>query len=464
MALEPQVGEKFSIDHEEYNFVNIDGIPNIVYAEIGRKAKIFKLLETHSNKYKALKVFFPEERSPEKDTNILLSTNKLNQLFTQNFNTYNEKYESGLSVANRKIITSANNPDLIRNYPNFDHSIFMEWIDGESWVNYLSNQVKISNKLSNQLANSFCKVITGLEKRGLAHCDLSPGNFLFNQDGHVELVDIEDLYYHEFTPPDPIPAGTKGYVPEWVLRQGLWEKGADRIAGAILICEILCWRYDEVCQIRHDSSYFANGEIGRITKRYKLMNTLLSEINLEFAKLFERVWFANTVNEAPPLSLWSYVLQSLIDEDNLVLCKNCLNQIMLDTNNCSYCGEQINKEKVQVETDHETPILMFDIESLNFEIKDKEFPVINLKIINEGLGRLTGYFESEPWLLLSERKFDIPAKGSINLSVSLTKNYPHIDSGETYWFPKGIIIHSNAGDKVLGGCLSRPSRRKFFSW
>lgn len=294
MCQDPTVDESIIIDGKSYVFIQVADAPGIVYGEIGKKAKVYRVME--GTKAFALKVFKPLFRNPRTANNSELISTYLTI--------------PGLAVAQRTILTPGNYPDLINSHPEFSYSVLMPWIEGKSWVNFINGRVPITRKEGLNLVNGLINIVSGLEERNMAHCDLSGGNFIFSNDfNQVELIDIEDLFAVGIQPPDPLPAGTSGYSPDWVKRSGLWEAGADRFAISVLIGEILGWQFEDVRTASSaGDSYFAEGEYGHDSKRYNLLIEHLSQIHPEIPDFFRAAWLAQNPSECPPVSEWRRVI------------------------------------------------------------------------------------------------------------------------------------------------------------
>src|SRR5690606_41719315 len=95
----------------------------------------------------------------------------------------------------------------------------------------------------------------------------------------VELtsrVDVGDLYTPWLTPPPMVPAGTPGYQDRQVSQTGQWHAAGDRFAGAVLMAEMLGWAHAEVRESAFGESYFDPEELLQHTKRYHLLQEVLS--------------------------------------------------------------------------------------------------------------------------------------------------------------------------------------------
>jgi len=300
MFNDPGVGESIVLDGKSYMFIEVPEAPGIVYAELGKKAKVYRIMQ--GNQACALKVFKPAYRNPE----ITRNTDLISKF--QNVR--------GLAVAERSVVIPKKYPQLIDNHPEFSYSVLMPWIEGKVWGNYITAKLPMSRTESLRLARTLVDALYGLEERDIAHCDLSGGNFIFSPDySHIELVDIEELYGIGLRKPDPLPSGTSGYSPDWVRKNGLWEAAGDRFAGGILISEILGWQYEDVREASSmGDSFFADGELGQETKRYALLKSRLAQLHPGLVELFEKIWHSSGTEECPRLLEWKKNLEEMAEQ------------------------------------------------------------------------------------------------------------------------------------------------------
>ncbi len=293
MFPDPDLSDIITIDERQYQFTEATNAPGIVYAEIGRKAKVYRI--SSGKQLYALKTFKSLYRNPDSAKNIKPIS----------------KYKdvSGLAVADRTAIIPEKYPDLIEQNPAFAYSILMPWVDGESWFNHVAGKIPTDSHQSLSLAYAFVSVVAALEEHGLAHCDLSSSNFIFsNEFSHVELIDIEDLFGDGLSKPKEMPRGTGGYAPEWIRSDGIWEAGADRFPAAILVGEMIGWQFAAVRDASAGDSYFADGEFGHRSQRFRILSERLRQVHPEIADLFTAVWFARGIEECPKIAHW---MQSL---------------------------------------------------------------------------------------------------------------------------------------------------------
>lgn len=463
--LEPRVGTSIQIEGENYAFDGVPGADEVVYAEPGRKAKVYRLLQGKGSEKKALKVFYREFRSSQADQALVENTQNLKKFFYSSYPSDAEKKNSALQVAERSVILPEKNNALIRNYSEFDYSLLMNWMDGDSWSNYVADKEPLSSDQSIVLASAFANSISGLESRNAAHCDLSGGNFVIKGFKNIELVDIEDLYSPDFPSPNPLPAGTGGYVPNFVHKNGLWGQYADRYAAALILSEILCWQFQDVRNVRHSMSYFAEGEpCHSETDRYKIMYSSLGKIEPGLATLFSKMWKSKEVDNCPSITEWKQVIDRLKPRD--LECGRCKKLVQTDWKKCPYCGNWLTDDGGTIAT----PSLSYEPKDLNFgevSFDDQgKSPSVVLSIWNEGKGTLIGNILTYvPWLRVSQSNFSVRAgQEHLRLYLTLQKDCPRPKPGQFFRFPIGIIIETNARESIAVGGSYKTQSSGIMSW
>ena len=398
-------GTSLLIGNKKYTFTPAPGFPEIPYAEVGRKAKVYRLQS--GKDFHALKAFKFAFRKEESVSNCAA------------IDQYREI--PGLKAAERIVLYPQDYPGLIAQYPDFTYAVLMPWMKGGCWYNTVSQKTAISAENSLKLAKSFVEILAVLEQRQMAHCDLSGSNFIYSNDfQHVELVDLEELFAPGLKAPVPLPAGTSGYSPKWIMENGCWSAGCDRFSAGILISEILAWRDERVRQKAYGETYFegttptSEGEFGHKTERHGLMVHVLGEIHPKLVELFGQVWFANGIEQCPRIEEWQKALQKI-------------------------------------------PILQVEPEALDFgTIKEGETVSVTLKVTNAGGGTLSGeIIPQEQWVQVSPSQFKC-AKGkqsshqvSFNIKTSGLSKFLHEKSYNRDDF---LIIKSNANnkEKIIG--------------
>lgn len=383
MFIDPNIGESINIDGKAYKFTEASNAPGILYAEIGRKAKVYRVIS--SKQYFALKAFKPKYRTSE----TIENTNRISR--------YQDV--SGLAVAKRTVIAPENHLDLVKDNGAFAYAVIMPWVDGKSWFNYVTGKISINKRQSLRLAHSLVGAISELEQLELAHCDLSSSNFIFSSDfAHVELIDIEDMFGHNLLAPKEKSKGTPGYAPAWIKENGAWEAGGDRFCLGILVGEILGWQFEEIREASAGDAYFADGEFCNKTKRFRLLSQRMKQIHPELSNLFKTVWYAESLEECPKASDWKRVLDSIQEPTpEFYLSTETGDEIPLDKEKM-IIGRNDIKNEIQVEIDLSTldskriisrQHASIEREGNTFFIKDlqsKNHTKLNGNLLNPGQG------------------------------------------------------------------------------
>jgi hypothetical protein len=399
VSVDPNAGDSIKINGDLFTFTEAANTQGIVYAEIGRKAKVYRLL--NGERAFALKTFKPRYCSEDSVVNVAEIS----------------KYKSipGLTVADRTVIWPDRYPDLIAENSAFEYAVLMPWIEGESWSNYVARKIPAKPSESLRLAQTFVNTVFELEQRNLAHCDLSGSNFIFSSGfANVELIDIEDMFGVGLVAPRDKPKGTEGYRPEWLIEEETWKAEVDRFSSGILVCEILGWRFEKIREASSGDAFFANGEFGNKSKRFRLMNEQLSDINPDLANLFTAVWRSESLEECPRIADWKSVLDD-IQEPELTVSPNFLKFGLIDLSR-----------------------------------RSSKLPTATIQISNTGGGILSGKISSNvPWLTIAPQEFS-NSKGIVSEhQVILQSRIPFIRKQKQYSFSKGLTVISGVGNVIL---------------
>ncbi len=296
----PQVNQRLRIGRHVYRFLPHPVSPAFPYGQEGRMAVVYKLLrETQGTSssaevHRAFKVFKSAYRTPK----IEVKARELKPFASL----------PGLQVCARRVI-SPHNPqyhDLLQQYPDLAYAVLMPWVPGETWGDIMLRQRPLPRPQAWALAWAVLYVLAELEKRHMAHCDVAAANLMVHWHDHqpvVALVDVEQLYAPNLSPPDALLVGSPGYMPRFD-RESLWSPLGDRFAGAVLLAEILGWYHPEVVQHGNEQSYFREEELHTESDRFRALVQALEAWAPVFGELFRRAWFASSLQECPPFALW----------------------------------------------------------------------------------------------------------------------------------------------------------------
>ena len=453
MIFEPEPGMSIDLHEESIEFVAIEAEGRaavFVYAESGKEGTVYKVLK--AGEFYALKVFYPEYRNRR----LLENTKKLSRF----------KDLEGFRVAERTIINRQRFPDVIASYPELHYSVLMPWIEGTVWGNLQSTEDRpLERRHYFQIAQALLRVVSKLEARGLAHCDLSNNNFIIDQKfSAIQLIDIEDMYAPDMPRPVPdVSYGTPGYRTKWIAQNGLWGPESDRFAGAILCSEILTWHDPEVRRTKAGlMSYFDEEEIGENSERYRLMKESLAAVDPEIPLLFEKAWFSTGFDECPPVVDWM----------------NALDQVMNSTFKVQEkatpsASKTLPKKRRQMAQRTATaidipPRIQISPSILDFGMVKEPDDQLDVEISNTGGAPLTGNIRSVvSWIDVSQNHFSLEPGETQAVTISLRTGLPSPTTGIEYRTPNALVIESNIGEEVLGATykLARPSSyQPLFGW
>lgn len=449
MTFEPTPNTTLKLGNELVRFTSING-SNFVYAEDGKEGSVYKVLV--NGKEYALKVFFHQYRNDR----LVQSTQKLSEL----------KDTLGLKASYRRVLTKENNPQLIKSIPELEYSLIMPWVIGDIWGNQIADgKNAFTQQEYYKVARSFCEVVNGMEAKGIAHCDLSNNNFLFDRyTKQVELIDLETIYMAGMERPKPdISFGTSGYRTNYIAQDGIWGPNADRFASAIILSEILTWADPEIRNNKYgDSSFFSENDIGTDSVRGKIMTQKLEAIDPRFAKLFRKAWFSNSLDECPKLSDWMAVFNSI---DNPIQITSKREQTPKRGSEVPFTPQGMGstqKNKIEEGKPEEKPQTTRDIKKVQKVVSDSEGSVPRRGIYTPKIYRtpkknvenretLTGNRSDQLHhgsLVSTNKEINSNNLGTPRLKVNVTNiDFGNVSVGRS---TKQIMI-SNSGDGVLEG-------------
>ena len=300
MSFQPTVNQVITIDDKTFLIAEHPNAPGIPHGQEGRQAIVYRLIAGEGEQ-RALKVFKPRFRVPS----MVALADKLAAYATL----------SSLRVCARMVLSARRHGELLRANPDLTYAVLMPWIDGPTWTEIIHDKRAMTREQSLHLAYVLAENLAAMEERGVAHCDLSAPNVLVpllapdpGSFAPVELVDVEQLYAPDLVRPEAIPSGSLGYAHQ-TAREGLWHTKADRFAGAILIAEMLGWCDARVQIAAWGESYFDPNELQQDTGQYQnLMRALRDEWGDAVAKLLERAWRSDTLDDCPTFGEWLITL------------------------------------------------------------------------------------------------------------------------------------------------------------
>jgi hypothetical protein len=227
-------------------------------------------------------------------------------------------------TAERNVLTYTNHKQLLKQYVKLHNAILMPWVtttEQISWFKFKANQIQNNEALRDHndfihVAYNLAKSLKELEKRGFAHGDINATNVIVNMtDRSIRIIDIEDMFHNKYIlPMNNQSAGTPGY--QFRSGEPVWHQAADRFAGALLICEMLCWNDIRSQNITRDEYLFDQQE--EIDTRdtqcqvYKIVQQSLQTLSPDLFNLFEACWQAKHIDECPQLAEWYDKIEALV--------------------------------------------------------------------------------------------------------------------------------------------------------
>ncbi len=303
MPFDPKVHDRFTIDGVAYEMAEHPAAKGIAYGQAGRMATAYQLVNVDSlDDRRALKVIKEKWRVP-----ALVGLSQKLEAFAE---------LPGLAVCRRVVLNARRHGELLRQHPDLLYAPFMPWMSGPTWMQILLEQRALSPGQSLGLARALADVLTALEERGVAHCDLSGPNLIVtsmpddqepNRACSIALVDVEQLFGPGLDSPPMLAAGSPGYAHK-ASPSGLWSADADRFAGAILLAEML-GSCDDAMRQAASESYFTPEEIQRDSARLQILRaSLRTRWGEAILHLFDRVWTSEVLSDCPTLGEWLVVL------------------------------------------------------------------------------------------------------------------------------------------------------------
>ncbi|WP_429375180.1 hypothetical protein [Paenibacillus sp. DS2015] len=312
MSFQPNPGDELFINGAAYIVGQHPVAPGIVYAQAGRQGIVYQLIPVDGtiHEAKALKVFFPKFRIPA--------------MVYQSDNMESFSTNPGLKVCHRDVLTPEKNGELIAAHPALLYAVFMPWIYGSTWFDIITEQRVLLRKESLILSKALAAIGSGMEQRGLSHCDLSAPNVmlpyfsdadLLEGSSPIELVDVEQMYSPKLDRPEVLLAGSAGYAAHRTVTSGLWSAYADRFAGAIIMSEMLGWCDPHIINAAWGESYFDQREMQNPCERYGLLKRSLEQNwGTNVAELFSRAWDSQDLSSCPTFGEWLVAISSVPEE------------------------------------------------------------------------------------------------------------------------------------------------------
>lgn len=299
MAFRPKIHSTIQLGNTSYVFMEHPSARGIPYGQAGSRATVYQVRDM-SGRFYALKVFLHKYRD---DENIYSATR------LQKFANI-----SGLEVCSRIVLNKDNHAVLIKQYPDLEYAILMPWVDGRTWYDTVFTRDELPKDESLSFAKTFASLLSSMEEKGLAHCDLSGPNVIVSTSGQsstVALVDVEEMFGPGLKKPAYLPSGTAGYAHH-AVSDGLWGANADRFSGAVLLAEMLAWFDQRTRNMAAKEHFFKAEELQKDNNKFRLICSVLHEnwgSNVE--NLFRQAWISHSLAECPSFSEWKSALYAI---------------------------------------------------------------------------------------------------------------------------------------------------------
>ncbi len=296
MRLEPQPNDSLQVGTDQFRFTPHPAAPRMAFGQEGRKSLVFQLQWASGAQHFAMKIFKPAFRGPY----ILEGAQRIAGYHTL----------PGMKACRRTVLTRDKYADLLDQYPELEYAVIMPWVGGQTWLDIIAkHEFPLSSEQSLEIAETTARVLSNLEAKALAHCDIAGGNVLIDiEQVQANLVDLEDMYGAHLAPPSAYPAGTAGYQHRTsrVNPRGQWCAEGDRFSAAVLLAEIVCWPTPGFARRAYGEHYFAEREMQDAgCERYVLMLQALRAVSVDVAGLFEQAWRSRRLAECPRLNQWA---------------------------------------------------------------------------------------------------------------------------------------------------------------
>ena len=172
MAFRPNVHDELTLNGVTYRVAEHPAAPGFPYGQEGRAGIVYALTpvpapagrEVGGEGRVALKVFKPRFRTPA----LVAQAEKLAALADL----------PGLRATQRTVLTPTHHAALLQQHPDLIYAVLMPWIEGPTWQEVLLAKRPLDPRQVLTLARELAEVLTHMEQRAIAHCDLSGPNVL----------------------------------------------------------------------------------------------------------------------------------------------------------------------------------------------------------------------------------------------------------------------------------------------
>ncbi len=289
----PVAGEQLVLFGETFHVRTHPGAAGMPHSSEGTRAVVYALTSQKDGRLFALKLLRRKYRGP----NLVAANDHLRALHDL----------PGLAAANRRVVLESEPAALLN--PDLSYSILIPWLAGSTWFDLLNEARagawKLDRGVAIELCQRFLTIVAGLEERGAAHTDISPGNVMIDRSVHeIALLDLEDMYLPGAVRPIDPSTGSPGYRHvSMAPGANLWHAAGDRYAAAVLAAEILILADADLSRLATEQGFFTDHhgtDVGRA--RYQLAEPWLHLIAPAFLEVFRRSWNEPKLESCPTLA------------------------------------------------------------------------------------------------------------------------------------------------------------------
>lgn len=118
-------------------------------------------------------------------------------------------------------------------------AVVMDWIDGDTLNDYIKKNISSPLKLK-QLADGFLSITSLMNRKGLAHGDLSSDNIIVTPNNKIMLIDYDSFYIKgKSIETNQTTKGTPGYQHPERMRQKHLSENMDYFSQQVIYLSIL---------------------------------------------------------------------------------------------------------------------------------------------------------------------------------------------------------------------------------